>query len=450
MFRLDRLSQIEGWLGHSSHAWAWLVIAVAVVLALIFIPKLQTRQLRVPSADNRARFDAENEARKTLAQILGGLFVLVGLYSSFSTLDLSTQNLSLSRDGQITERFTKAVEELAASDEKGEPKMEVRIGGIYALERIARDSERDRQVIMEVLCTYVREHSPAEKNKATTPSSLADLPRTGADIRAVLTVLGRRRFGGEVNLANVFLPGASLLCANLRGANLTGAHLEYATLSDADLSSANLSGGYLRDAHLYHALLESAILHRAHLMNADLRGGHFHDARFLSADLSDADLAGADLKSADFSTAYLKGANLASADLTGANFSGADLRGARNLTQQQIDSARADGSTKWPSLKVDPEARTKFWADPDPLTGDANRYGITTLKWTNAPTEKVDICILDTDSTPTKCVCPEKSSTGTCTTGLWVRDGMVFYLREATVPKFCRGAMLATAKVRVQ
>ena len=35
----------------------------------------------------------------------------------------------------------------------------MRIGGIYALERIARDSAKDHPTVMEVLTAFIREHS---------------------------------------------------------------------------------------------------------------------------------------------------------------------------------------------------------------------------------------------------------------------------------------------------
>ena len=41
------------------------------------------------------------------------------------------------------------------------PNLEVRIGAIYALERIAQDSLRDHIQIMEILCAYIRENSHA-------------------------------------------------------------------------------------------------------------------------------------------------------------------------------------------------------------------------------------------------------------------------------------------------
>ena len=131
-----------------------LFVGIVVILLWWKLPKVQVA--RSKALTDQIRFDRENEARKTLAQILGGIFLLAGLYSSVQTFNLA-------REGQITDRYTKAIEQLGASDGTGISKLEVRLGGIYALERIARDSERDHRTIMEVLTTYVREHSPRKK-----------------------------------------------------------------------------------------------------------------------------------------------------------------------------------------------------------------------------------------------------------------------------------------------
>jgi hypothetical protein len=65
-----------------------------------------------------------------IAQIFGGIAILIGIYFAWG-------NLITARDGQITERFTRAVDQL------GNEKMEIRLGGIYALERISRESKKD-------------------------------------------------------------------------------------------------------------------------------------------------------------------------------------------------------------------------------------------------------------------------------------------------------------------
>jgi hypothetical protein len=89
----------------------------------------------------------------TLAQILGGAALLSGLYFTWRTLQVN-------REGQITERFTRAIDQLGATDDDGNPRLEIRLGGIYALERIARDSPgRDYSTVMEILTAYVRENA---------------------------------------------------------------------------------------------------------------------------------------------------------------------------------------------------------------------------------------------------------------------------------------------------
>ncbi|MBJ3763114.1 hypothetical protein ILP92_10190, partial [Maribius pontilimi] len=44
---------------------------------------------------------------------------------------------------------------------KTQPNLEVRIGAIYALARIAEDSHRDHVQIMKILCAYIRQNAPA-------------------------------------------------------------------------------------------------------------------------------------------------------------------------------------------------------------------------------------------------------------------------------------------------
>lgn len=104
------------------------------------------------------------------------------------------QEAALTREGQVTERYVGAVK-LLASDELTE-----RLGGIYALERIMRDSEKDHATVVEVLAAFVRQHAPAlmSRERAADDEEDAevreDSPRSPAeDVQAVLTVLGRRR-----------------------------------------------------------------------------------------------------------------------------------------------------------------------------------------------------------------------------------------------------------------
>jgi ABC-type nickel/cobalt efflux system permease component RcnA len=88
-----------------------------------------------------------------LAQIVAGLVLLLGVYLTYRRVTSAENAVEVAQEGQITERFTRAIEQL------GDEKLAVRLGGIYALERIARDSERDHWPIMEVLTAFVRENA---------------------------------------------------------------------------------------------------------------------------------------------------------------------------------------------------------------------------------------------------------------------------------------------------
>jgi Pentapeptide repeats (8 copies) len=237
------------------------LLAVAIVggclliLALIWLPKWQATR---PDLTTKERFEVENNARKTLAEIVGGAALLAGLYFTWSGLEVS-------REGQITDRFTKAIVQLG---EQGREKLAVRLGGIYALERIAKDSKEDHWPIMEVLTAYVRETAPwlpkppkdaqplkGDQSPREEPPTTQEQrpPRPATDIQAILTVLGRRTRtyeNGEqqrLNLAQTdlrgaYLPGAQLQGADLRGAQLRGAHLAHAQLEGArDLTVEQLS-----------------------------------------------------------------------------------------------------------------------------------------------------------------------------------------------------------------
>jgi hypothetical protein len=187
-----------------------------------------------------------------LAQILGGMALLSGLYFTWRTLQVN-------REGQITERFTRAIDQLGKTDDEGNKLVEIRLGGIYALERIAKESEEDHWPIMEVLTAYVRQHA---RRRSKQGQEVRRLP--GPDIQAIMTVLRRRtRSSGHgepgygelerLDLRETNLAGTPLVRANLESAILAGASLEVANLFDANLAGANLAG-----ANLAEAILEGA------------------------------------------------------------------------------------------------------------------------------------------------------------------------------------------------
>jgi uncharacterized protein YjbI with pentapeptide repeats len=263
----------------------------------------------------------------TLAQILGGAALLFGLYFTWRTLQVN-------REGQITERYTRAIDQLGAS-EGDDKRLEIRIGGIFALERLANESREDYRAIMEVLTAYVRGHAPRKRQEVLSEQvvlgKFPSTPLPSADIQAILIVIGRRVRTDEIEQQEIL----DLHETDLHGAVISGEQLGERNV--ANLRRCALVGADIRGAHLYAADLSSAYLTDAFLSGAFLSGANLSGAYLISADLYGANLSGANLS----------GANLSGADLSGADLSGADLTGAERVTNEELErqAASLEGAT---------------------------------------------------------------------------------------------------------
>jgi hypothetical protein len=251
-----------------------LLLIAGIVLLPRFIVDFDVHGGQLAPQD---RVKAINDARVTMLQTVGGLAVLLGVYATWRRLLINEEELRVTRDGQVTERFGRAIEHI------GNEKVDVRIGGIYALERIARNSIRDRDAIISTLSAFIRTHAtrPADEPEGEAAESLA---MRASDIQTAITVLGRMpRAGTEerVRVPNTDLRRSRLWQLNLDQALMGGIDLRGARLWDASLVAADLGHADLRDADLSRARLEDTWL-----VGADLRGARLDDA-ILTGVLSD-------------------------------------------------------------------------------------------------------------------------------------------------------------------
>src|SRR5664280_2693513 len=243
----------------------WQVLVAMAGLALLWWGLPLALYKDVASEDVRVK--AITDTRTALLAGLIGLGAIGTFWLNSRIYKITARTFELTEQGHLTERYSKAIEQLGS---KG---LDVRLGGIYALERIAVDSARDHPTVVEVLSAFVREHSnPARRGRSRAPAP-SDHPQPTADVQAALTVLGR------------LPPRAGVARAQLAAANLTGANLSGANLSGADLSGASLSGADLSRARLSRANLSSparnpfgspANLSGANLSGADLSGANLH------------------------------------------------------------------------------------------------------------------------------------------------------------------------------
>jgi uncharacterized protein YjbI with pentapeptide repeats len=273
-------------------------------------------------------FDSDTQVAG--ATLLGGLVVAAG----------TARTIHVTREGQITERFSKAIAQLGSDVD------DVRLGAIYALERIARDSRRDHGAVLEVLTAYVRKraHWPAEWPSSATPREPEN------DVQAALAVLGRRwvrKREHRLDLRRTDLRRAKFGEGNFaraifRGTQLGGADLARADFREAELEGANLEGAHLEAADFRKAELEGANLEGANPEGRTLKARTWRE-RISDWRSSRGRTSGArSWRRADFRKAKLKGANLEGAHLEGADFREAELEGA------DMTDATYDGETMWP------------------------------------------------------------------------------------------------------
>ena len=271
---------------------------VAGIAAVLVIGGLLSRHYW---EELRGEQDSLSETVRNLGLVIGGaIAILLAVWRSI----VSERQANTAQQGLLNERYQQGADML------GNNVLSVRLGGIYALERLAAEHPEQYHVqIMKLLCEFVRhptEDIRIEYDSESDGDQDEQLRRIRADVEGAMQAIGSRSLAG--------------ISLERSGDKL---YLRDANLSDLQVQSAKLSGAWLTNANLSGAVLPHADLSSARLRRADLTGVKFWDADLSKAILRDANLSGADLCGVDArSPAYQ-----------------APVRG---LTQAQLDQACAD------------------------------------------------------------------------------------------------------------
>jgi Pentapeptide repeats (8 copies) len=293
---------VVGWLagtpwlaGHWPRILAVGLFLVVFVAPRFLVPARSAASLAGvgdPAARGRLedeRLKLQHDVRVGLLQAVAGVAVIAAVAATWQQLDTDRrqlrQQLEVAGQEQASERFARALDQL------GSEQLDVRLGGIYGLERIAaRGAEsamaagayrppgaapdpgwwaaQDRVQVFEILSAYVRttSHRPP-----VGPAGVSSLQVSQPDVHAAAVALARR----------TVLDGDPPL--DLTGSLLPAARLGWARLAGADLRGADLRGSSLQHAELGGAHLEQSLLCGTQLQGADLSGAHLAGARASAA-----------------------------------------------------------------------------------------------------------------------------------------------------------------------
>jgi uncharacterized protein YjbI with pentapeptide repeats len=280
-----------------------LVLGVVIALA-VKVPAWERNISLLP--EMKDRIAAQTAVLQTMLQFAGGAVLLTGLYFTSRTLYVSQQ-------GQITGRFNDAIEHLGAAS------LAVRLGGIYALARIASDSARDAVTIVEILSAYLRDAT------AVAPSAdVRGVSGTAADVRAVLMLLGTAEW-------------ARAAVIDLRGCRFAG----------LTTNALDLRGAVLDETVFYECRMPGSVFDGASLVASDFGEAYLRDCSFRGCDAKVANFTGATLRHGDFAGANVFGAKFDQSSLIGASFDGA-----AGGIRQQFDDAVLDETTKLPKFEA--------------------------------------------------------------------------------------------------
>jgi uncharacterized protein YjbI with pentapeptide repeats len=334
---------------YRSRGFTWIAIGVLSLAAVAGIYFL-VAWVSPADPDDKINFVT------TIAQLVGGFALLSGLIFTYYTVRSAQDTLELQREGQVTDRFSRAVGQLESTDES------VRVGAILSLERIAHDSERDRLTSWTVILNFIRSRRLAYYVQERGGKDKANDVQTALDALSRLGEIVSDKGKSRANdLSGTVLTDAKLMGGSLRNVEFTGAwmnrsymvncdmagvlayktHFDDAVFAMTPLQHANFSGAVLKDAMFFYPTVDKQ-KYRAIVNDAEAVRQMDEKIKFFGGDVSAR--GGMELNGGQL----LDGLDLMEADLTGTDLRFADLRLVRNLTQEQLDSALTGDDTMLP------------------------------------------------------------------------------------------------------
>ena len=291
------------------------VLAVGVFLSWRFWDELRGDQ------------DSLSTTIRNLALVIGGaIAILLAWWRS----KVAERQADTAQRGLLNERYQKGAEML------GNDVLSVRLGGIYALERLAAEHPEKYHVeIMKLFCAFVR--NPTEDNstkdgadveRGAPPHAVAQLRE---DIQAVMEAIGARR------VEHLDLEGKARFRLDLHGSDLRGARLTAVNLTSAP--ATDWTG--VSEAEIF-TYTDSTDLSEARLCSARLTFANLSKANLSGACVCGAWLTRTDLSGADLTDSSLHGALSWGPIVSGTRFSSDGMRPARGMAQSELDICVAD------------------------------------------------------------------------------------------------------------
>ena len=238
--------------------WDWVLWIAAIGTVLTIGATLSWVYWEVLHNDQ----DSVSTTVRNLGLLIGGaIAIMLAVWRSI----VAERQADTAQQSLLNERYQKGAEML------GSQVLEVRLGGIYALQSLAAGHPKEYHIrIMRLLSTFVRNPNRDKLETSGVMSMVNDRSEQQLALeRDAEFYLDLR--GANLKLLHVSadLSGATLWRVDISLASIHGSQLSGAMLANADLSGTVLS----------HSDLSGAVFHNTKLSGTDFTGGSLPDAR---------------------------------------------------------------------------------------------------------------------------------------------------------------------------
>ncbi len=201
----------------------------------------------------------DTETKITYTSIGSGLIAIIGLHLFYQRLKNQEKQIDIQINQRIDERFNSAINLLGSSETSA------RTGAIYALHELAREEEKYRKQIAQILCSHIRSKTNEEEYQQKHNK------RPSNEIQTTINLLFKEHEHGlyTQDFARVAeFPKADLLHAYLMGANFEGAQCQGASFYASKCQEASFCGLECQGANFKEAQCQGADFSKTQLQGA--------------------------------------------------------------------------------------------------------------------------------------------------------------------------------------
>ncbi|ACK66835.1 pentapeptide repeat protein [Rippkaea orientalis PCC 8801] len=271
-----------------------------------------------PLYKNKEKFNSSLEVAKvvvtawgTIGTIAGGIVLFLNFKNATENTKIANKNAEaanrnakLAEDRLVTERFSKAVEQL------GSDKIQTRLGAIYSLEQIAKDSDIYHSIVIGVLTSFLRINSHTQL--------------TILEIYTTLKVIQRQTLEKKSSDYNLDFCNAAFSNIDFFEIKFNAANFDRVTFY-----RCNFKGLYFDKASFY----------KANFTECFFEGCNFNSSNFEKADFYGCNLKKSNFDGSNFEGVVFDRVDFEKSKFDGSNFNEVSIYNPSNLKNKQIKSS---------------------------------------------------------------------------------------------------------------